>query len=69
TSKLGAIHTLLTLLIAASLGLNIWLLAEYSTPFSDELAIKPDMFRLLQQQVFPTPDTPSRFVNEFKTAH
>jgi len=62
TSKLGVLHTLMTALIAVSLGLNIWLLAAYSAPFSGELQIKPDMFELLQKQVFSVPDTPSRYL-------
>lgn len=52
TSKMGRWHTLLTALIAISLGLNIWLLAAYSLPFSSELKIKPVIFQVLEDQVF-----------------
>lgn len=52
TSKMGRLHTLLTALIAISLGLNIWLLAAYSLPFSSGLKIQPEIFELLDQQVF-----------------
>lgn len=52
TSKMGGWHTLLTALIAISLGLNIWLLAAYSLPFSSELKIKPVIFQVLEDQVF-----------------
>ncbi|MBY0356899.1 MAG: DUF4239 domain-containing protein [Candidatus Obscuribacterales bacterium] len=62
TSKLGSIHTLMTGLIALSLGLNVWLLAEYSEPFSGSLQIRPDMFILLRDSFFKAPDTPSRYL-------
>ncbi|MBK9145090.1 MAG: DUF4239 domain-containing protein [Candidatus Melainabacteria bacterium] len=52
TSKMGRLHTLLTALIAISLGLNIWLLAAYSLPFSSALKIKPQIFEILDRQVF-----------------
>ncbi len=52
TSKMGRWHTLLTALIAISLGLNIWLLAAYSLPFSSDLKIKPEIFQVLEDQVF-----------------
>jgi hypothetical protein len=52
TSKMGGWHTMLTALIAISLGLNIWLLAAYSLPFSSELKIKPVIFQVLEDQVF-----------------
>jgi len=52
TSKMGRLHTLLTALIAVSLGLNIWLLAAYSLPFSSDLKIKPEIFQMLDTQVF-----------------
>ena len=55
TSKIGRLHTLLTVLIAISLGRNIWLLAAYSLPFSSELKIQPEIFEILEQQVFKTP--------------
>jgi hypothetical protein len=63
TAKFGRFHVVLTTLIAGSLGLNIWLLAAYSEPFSGEMQISPDMFKLLENQVFNTPDTPSRFLH------
>ncbi|MCA9805429.1 MAG: DUF4239 domain-containing protein [Cyanobacteria bacterium HKST-UBA02] len=52
TSKMGRLHTLLTALIAISLGLNIWLLAAYSLPFSSDLKIQPEIFKILDTQVF-----------------
>lgn len=52
TSKMGKLHTLLTALIAISLGLNIWLLAAYSLPFSSDLRIKPEIFEIMNEQVF-----------------
>jgi hypothetical protein len=52
TSKMGRWHTLLTALIAVSLGLNIWLLAAYSLPFSGGLKIQPEIFQMLDNQVF-----------------
>lgn len=52
TSKMGKLHTLLTALIAISLGLNIWLLAAYSQPFGSDLKIKPEIFEMLDKQVF-----------------
>lgn len=61
TAKLGTVHTIMTLLIAVSLGLNVWLLAEYSEPFAGVLQITPDMFFLLRDQTFKAPDTPSRY--------
>jgi len=61
TSKMGRLHTMLTALIAISLGLNIWLLAAYSQPFGSDLKIKPEIFELLDKQVFkyqaPKPGT------------
>jgi hypothetical protein len=66
TAKLGKLHTVMTALIAASLGLNVWLLAAYSSPFQGELQIQPDAFRLLQNQIFQSPDTQPRFLEEGK---
>ncbi len=54
----------LTILITVSLGLNVWLMAAYSTPFAGELKIKPYMFELLRDQTFPMPDTPARYLQE-----
>ncbi|HEY9711897.1 MAG TPA: hypothetical protein V6C72_00415 [Chroococcales cyanobacterium] len=66
TSQLGALHLVMTGLIAISLGLNIWLLAAYSSPFSGDLSIRPDMFHVLERDVFSAPDTPPRYLELFK---
>ncbi|MDR3612422.1 MAG: DUF4239 domain-containing protein [Candidatus Obscuribacterales bacterium] len=67
-AKLGKLHTVMTALIAISLGLNIWLLAAYSSPFSGELQIQPDAFALLKLKMFNNPDTPSRFLHDTPVA-
>jgi hypothetical protein len=54
----------LTGLVSVSLGLNIWLLAEYSSPFTGELAIRPYIFTLNVQNSFKRPDTPSRYLDQ-----
>lgn len=64
TAKLGKLHNVMTALIAISLGLNIWLLAAYSSPFSGELQIQPDAFTLLKTRIFDNPDTPSRYLHD-----
>lgn len=64
TSRLGRLHTLMTALIGVSLGLNIWLLADYSAPFSGDLRLHPDLFIELRDVLFKTPDTPSRFIHD-----
>ncbi|MBP7863030.1 DUF4239 domain-containing protein [bacterium] len=64
SSKWAAIQALMTSLVAATLGLNMWLLAVYSTPFSGDLKINPDMFELLKENVFNTPDTPARYIHD-----
>jgi RsiW-degrading membrane proteinase PrsW (M82 family) len=64
TAKLDHMHnTILTVLIALSLGLNIWLLAAYSSPFKGELQISPSMFILLRDRMFKITDGPSPFIN------
>lgn len=64
TTKLSHLHnTIFTVLIAVSLGLNIWLLAAYSAPFRGELQIKPLMFILMRDRMFKITDGPSRFIN------
>lgn len=60
TSKMGRLHTLLTALIAISLGLNIWLLAAYSLPFNGSLKIEPAIFEMLDTQVFKYKEAPSQ---------
>ena len=62
-AKMGKFHNVMTALIAISLGLNIWLLAAYSTPFSGELQIQPDAFTLLKK-IFNNPDTPSKYLHD-----
>ncbi len=64
SSKWAAIQALMTSLVAATLGLNMWLLAVYSSPFSGDLKINPDMFKLLQENVFSVPDTPPRYLHD-----
>jgi hypothetical protein len=59
----AAFHVFLTVLVTVSLGLNIWLLAAYSTPFSGELKILPYMFELLRGELLNTPDNPTRYLN------
>lgn len=61
-------HTFFTGLVAVSLGLNIWLLSAYSTPFSGELQIQPYMFTLQAGKVLAAPDTPPRYLREERTA-
>jgi len=55
-------QTFLTGLVSVSLGLNIWLLAEYSSPFTGELAIRPYIFTLNAQNAFKRSDMPSRYL-------
>jgi len=64
TSRLGRLHTLMTVLIGVSLGLNIWLLADYSAPFSGDLRLQPDLFVELREVLFKAPDTSARFVHD-----
>lgn len=68
SSKWAAIQALMTSLVAATLGLNMWLLAVYSTPFSGDLKINPDMFEMLKENVFNVPDTPPRYLHDPPTA-
>jgi len=63
-SQFRGVQELMTALVAASLALNIWLLAEYSSPFSGELEIAPTMFKLLRKAVMVVPDTPSRYLHD-----
>jgi len=63
-SQFKGVQELMTSLVAASLALNIWLLAEYSSPFSGELEIAPSMFKLLRRSVFVQPDTPTRYLHD-----
>lgn len=64
SSKWAGVQALMTSLVAATLGLNMWLLAVYSTPFSGDLKITPDMFEVLKENVFTVPDTPPRFLHD-----
>jgi len=68
SSKWAGIQALMTSLVAATLGLNMWLLAVYSTPFSGDLKINADMFELLKENVFNTPDTPPRYLHDSSPA-
>jgi hypothetical protein len=65
-SQFPGVQDLMTGLVAASLALNIWLLAAYSSPFSGELQIQPKMFSLMKDDVLPVPDTPSRYLHDPK---
>lgn len=55
-------HVFLIILITVSLGLNIWLLAAYSTPFCGELAIRPYMFQLLRDELLIQGDGPTKYL-------
>jgi hypothetical protein len=68
TTKIDWIPNLMTGLIAASLGLNIWLLAEYSSPFQGALHVPDSPFTVLQEITFNQPDTPSRYLQQLKEA-
>ncbi|MBX9951838.1 MAG: DUF4239 domain-containing protein [Candidatus Obscuribacterales bacterium] len=63
-SQFPHIHGFMTTMVATTLALNIWLLSAYSSPFSGELQIKPMMFTMLNESVFPVPDTPSRYLHD-----
>lgn len=54
--KKASFHLILTMLVTLSLGLNIWLLSAYSTPFAGELRIVPYMFQMLRDQTFKADD-------------
>lgn len=58
----ASFHTFLTGLVSVSLGLNIWLLAAYSTPFSGELQIQPYMFTFNSKLALQSPDDAPRFL-------
>jgi hypothetical protein len=64
TSQFPRVHAFLTTLVSSALALNIWLLAEYSNPFSGELEIKPSMFVLVKESVLTVPDSPSRYLHD-----
>ncbi len=57
-------HTFLTGLVAVSLGLNIWLLAAYSTPFTGELQIQPYMFTFNAQAAMTSSDDPPQYLKK-----
>lgn len=63
-SKYEHVHGFMTTMVAATLALNIWLLAAYSSPFSGELRIKPLMFGMLNDSVFVVPDNRSRYFHD-----
>lgn len=60
----ASFHLILTLLVTLSLGLNIWLLSAYSTPFAGELRIVPYMFQLLREQTFKADDGAPRYLQK-----
>lgn len=62
--KKAVFHLFLTILVTVSLGLNVWLLAAYSTPFSGELKIQPYMFELLRDTAMKHPDTEVRYLKK-----
>jgi hypothetical protein len=49
--------------VALSLGLNVWLLAAYSTPFSGDLALKPQGFEILRKATMTDDDSAARFLS------
>jgi hypothetical protein len=61
-------HNFLTGLVAVSLGLNIWLLAAYSTPFTGELQIQPYMFTYNATAAFKASDDAPRFMKKSAAA-
>jgi len=63
-SQFHGVHGFMTTMVAATLALNIWLLAAYSSPFSGELKLKPLMYGMLRKSVFSVPDTPSRYMHD-----
>ena len=63
----ASFHLILTLLVTLSLGLNIWLLSAYSTPFSGELRIVPYMFQMLQDATFKSDDAAPLFLDTPET--
>lgn len=66
TERLGALHVVLTALVAVSLGLNVWLLLAYSEPFRGDLKIKPDLFRMIRGQVMNSDDGPPKYMRARK---
>ncbi|MBX9568860.1 MAG: DUF4239 domain-containing protein [Candidatus Obscuribacterales bacterium] len=58
----ASFHLILTLLVTLSLGLNIWLLSAYSTPFAGELRIVPYMFQMLRETTFKGDDQAPRYL-------
>lgn len=67
--KKALFHLILTLLVTLSLGLNIWLLSAYSTPFAGEMRIVPYMFQLLRDQTFKSDDSAPRFLPKSSLNH
>jgi hypothetical protein len=67
--KKALFHLILTLLVTLSLGLNIWLLSAYSTPFAGEMRIVPYMFQLLRDQTFKSDDSAPRFLPQSSLNH
>lgn len=63
-SQFQHVHGFMTTMVAATLALNIWLLAAYSSPFSGELRIKPLMFVMLRESIFKVPDTRTRYFHD-----
>jgi multisubunit Na+/H+ antiporter MnhB subunit len=63
TQHMGQLHWMMTFLVAISLGLNVWLLAAYSTPFSGDLALTPDGFLILDKFYSGThDDNPAEYI-------
>lgn len=62
TQHMGRFHWMMTALVALSLGLNIWLLAAYSTPFAGDLALEPQGFDLLLKATMTDDDSAARYL-------
>lgn len=62
TQNMGRFHWMMTALVALSLGLNIWLLAAYSTPFAGDLALEPQGFDLLLKSTMIDDDSAAHYL-------
>jgi hypothetical protein len=70
TQHMGSLHWMMTALVALSLGLNIWLLAAYSAPFTGDLAIRPQGFELLLNATMNEDDaSEARYILSPEPAH
>jgi hypothetical protein len=62
TVRMGALHWMMTGLVAVSLSLNIWLLVAYSSPFSGDLQLQPKGFLLMDNSLFQESDTQALYL-------